>query len=147
MPKEFSLPLMTAVLPALIASCANQPAQGVNQPYAQYGALGASAAPVQTVQAQTVPDGCELELDGELDCDHDSIKLKSGKKSTTTKVARAVAAGVAVRAATRSTPTSSSRPVARATSTRTSMNAASSVSQGGFTTSARASSTGSGAGG
>ncbi|GGK87183.1 hypothetical protein [Deinococcus radiotolerans] len=143
MPKEFSLPLMTAVLPALIASCANQPAQGVNQPYAQYGALGASAAPVQTVQAQTVPDGCELELD----CDNDSVKLKSGKKSTTTKVARAVAADVAARAATRSTPTSSSRPVARATSTRTSMNAASSVSRGGFTTSARASSTGSGFGG
>ncbi|NTY02214.1 hypothetical protein [Deinococcus sp. JMULE3] len=119
MPKEFSLPLMTAVLPALIASCANQPAQQVNQPYAQYG-------------AQTVPDGCELELDGEIDCD-DSVKLKTGK--STSKVARAVAAGVAARAATRSSSGSSS------------VNEASSVSRGGFTTSARASSSGSGYGG
>lgn len=147
MPREFSLPLMTAVLPALIASCANQPAQAVNQPYAQYGALGSTGAPAQTLQAQTVPDGCELGLDGEIDCDHDSVKLKSGKKSATSRVAGAVVAGVAARAATRSTSTSSSRSVARATSTRTSMNAASSVSRGGFTTSARASSTGSGSGG
>jgi hypothetical protein len=122
MPKEFSLPLMTAVLPALIASCANQPAQVVNQPYAQYG-------------AQTIPDGCELEPDGEIDCDHDSVKPKSGKKSTTSKVARAVAAGVAVRAATRSSSGSSS------------VNTASGVSRGGFTTSARASTAGSGSGG
>lgn len=121
MPKEFSLPLMTAVLPALIASCANQPAQQVNQPYAQYG-------------AQTVPDGCELELDGEIDCDHDSIKLKTGKKSTTSKVARAVAAGVAARTVSRTTSTSS-------------VNETSSVSRGGFTTSARASTSGSGYGG
>lgn len=135
MPKEFSLPLMTAVLPALIASCANQPAQQVNQPYAQYGALGSTGAPAQTVQAQTIPDGCELEADGEIDCDHDSVKPKSGKKSTTSKVARAVAAGVAVRAASRSTSGSAS------------VNAASSVSRGGFTTSARASTAGSGSGG
>lgn len=132
MPREFSLPLMTAVLPALIASCANQPAQQVNQPYAQYG-------------AQTVPDGCELELDGEIDCD-DSVKLKTGKKSTTSKVARAVAAGVAARTVSRTTSTSSSRPVASSTST-SSVNEASSVSRGGFTTSARASTSGSGYGG
>ncbi|GGN29034.1 hypothetical protein [Deinococcus daejeonensis] len=119
MPREFSLPLMTAVLPALIASCANQPAQQVNQPYAQYG-------------AQTVPDGCELELDGEIDCD-DSVKLKTGK-STTSKVARAVAAGVAARTVSRTTSTSS-------------VNETSSVSRGGFTTSARASTSGSGYGG
>lgn len=131
MPKEFSLPLMTAVLPALIASCANQPAQQVNQPYAQYG-------------AQTVPDGCELELDGEIDCD-DSVKPKSGKKSPS-KVARAVAAGVAARTVSRTTSTSSSRPVASSTST-SSVNEASSVSRGGFTTSARASTSGSGYGG
>jgi len=131
MPREFSLPLMTAVLPALIASCANQPAQQVNQPYAQYG-------------AQTVPDGCELELDGEIDCD-DSVKLKTGK-STTSKVARAVAAGVAARTVSRTTSTSSSRPVASSTST-SSVNEASSVSRGGFTTSARASTSGSGYGG
>ncbi len=130
MPKEFSLPLMTAVLPALIASCANQPAQQVNQPYAQYG-------------AQTVPDGCELELDGEIDCD-DSVKLKTGK--STSKVARAVAAGVAARTVSRTTSTSSSRPVASSTST-SSVNEASSVSRGGFTTSARASTSGSGYGG
>ncbi|GGR85501.1 hypothetical protein [Deinococcus sedimenti] len=142
MPREFSLPLMTAVLPALIASCANQPAQQVNQPYAQYGALGSASAPAPSVQAQTVPDGCELELDGEIDCD-DSVKLKTGKKSTTSKVARAVAAGVAARAVSRTTSTSSSRPVASSTST-SSVNAASSVSRGGFTTSARASSSGSG---
>ncbi|GGB57185.1 hypothetical protein [Deinococcus soli (ex Cha et al. 2016)] len=119
MPREFSLPLMTAVLPALIASCANQPAQQVNQPYAQYG-------------AQTVPDGCELELDGEIDCDHDSVKLKTGK--STSKVAKAVVAGVAARTASRTTSTQS-------------VNSASGVSRGGFTTSARASSTGSGYGG
>lgn len=130
MPREFSLPLMTAVLPALIASCANQPAQQVNQPYAQYG-------------AQTVPDGCELELDGEIDCD-DSVKLKTGK--STSKVARAVAAGVAARTVSRTTSTSSSRPVASSTST-SSVNEASSVSRGGFTTSARASTSGSGYGG
>ncbi|MHA0041017.1 hypothetical protein [Deinococcus sp. PEB2-63] len=123
---------MTAVLPALIASCANQPAQQVNQPYAQYG-------------AQTVPDGCELELDGEIDCD-DSVKLKTGKKSTTSKVARAVAAGVAARTTSRTTSTSSSRPVAGTTSA-SSVNEASSVSRGGFTTSARASTSGSGYGG
>lgn len=122
MPREFSLPLMTAVLPALIASCANQPAQQVNQPYAQYG-------------AQTIPDGCELELDGEIDCDHDSVKLKSAQKTTASKVARTVAAGVAVRAASRSTSGSAS------------VNAASGVSRGGFTTSARASTAGSGSGG
>lgn len=122
MPREFSLPLMTAVLPALIASCTNQPAQVVNQPYAQYG-------------AQTVPDGCELEADGEIDCDHDRVKPRSGKKSTTSKVARAVAAGVAVRAASRSTSGSAS------------VNAAAGVSRGGFTTSARASTAGSGSGG
>ncbi|MFC6800972.1 hypothetical protein ACFQDE_03790 [Deinococcus caeni] len=122
---------MTAVLPALIASCANQPAQVVNQPYAQYGALGSTGAPAQTVQAQTVPDGCELELDGEIDCD-DSVKLKTGK--STSKVARAVAAGVAARTASRTTSTQS-------------VNAASGVSRGGFTTSARASSSGSGSGG
>ena len=91
MPREFRLPLMTAALPALITSCANPPAQQMNQPYAQYGALGSSTAP-----AQTVPDGCELELDGEIDCD-DSVKLKSGKSSS--KVARAVVAGVSARAA------------------------------------------------
>ncbi|MFW8627748.1 hypothetical protein [Deinococcus sp. ME38] len=85
---------MTAVLPALIASCANQPAQVVNQPYAQYG-------------AQTVPDGCELEPDGEIDCDHDSVKPRSGKKSTTSKVARAVAAGVASQTASRAASTGS----------------------------------------
>lgn len=130
MPREFSLPLMTAVLPALIASCANQPAQQVNQPYAQYG-------------APTVPDGCELELDGEIDCD-DSVKLKTGK--STSKVARAVAAGVAARTVSRTTSTSSSRPVASSTST-SSVNEASSVSRGGFTTSARASTSGSGYGG
>lgn len=130
MPREFSLPLMTAVLPALIASCANQPAQQVNQPYAQYG-------------AQTVPDGCELELDGEIDCD-DSVKLKTGK--STSKVARAVAAGVAARTVSRTTSTSSSRPVASTTSA-SSVNEASSVSRGGFTTSARASTSGSGYGG
>lgn len=135
MPREFSLPLMTAVLPALIASCANQPAQQVNQPYAQYGALGSTGAPAQTVQAQSVPDGCELELDGEIDCDHDSVKLKSAQKTTASKVARTVAAGVAVRAASRSTSGSAS------------VNAASGVSRGGFTTSARASSSGSGSGG
>ncbi|MXV20346.1 hypothetical protein [Deinococcus xianganensis] len=118
MPKEFSLPLMTAVLPTLIASCANQPAQQVNQPYAQYG-------------AQTVPDGCELELDGEIDCD-DSVKLKTGK--STSKVARAVAAGVTARTASRTTSTQS-------------VNEASSVSRGGFTSSARASTSGSGSGG
>ncbi|WP_119672292.1 hypothetical protein [Deinococcus sp. RM] len=130
MPREFSLPLMTAVLPALIASCANQPAQQVNQPYAQYG-------------AQTVPDGCELELDGEIDCD-DSVKLKTGK--STSKVARAVTAGVAARTVSRTTSTSSSRPVASSAST-SSVNEASSVSRGGFTTSARASTSGSGYGG
>ena len=32
MPREFSLPLMTAVLPALIASCADRPAQQMNRP-------------------------------------------------------------------------------------------------------------------
>ncbi|WP_343755498.1 hypothetical protein [Deinococcus depolymerans] len=111
---------MTAVLPALIAACANQPAQQVNQPYAQYG-------------AQTVPDGCELEPDGEIDCD-DSVKPRSGKKNTTSKVARAVVAGVAARTVSRSTSTPG-------------VNSASGVSRGGFTTSARAGSTGSGAGG
>ena len=143
MPREFSLPLMTAVLPALIASCANQPAQQVNQPYAQYGALGSTGAPAQSVQAQSIPDGCELELDGEIDCT-DSVKLKSGK--STSKVARAVAAGVAARTVSRTTSTSSSRPVASSTST-SSVNEASSVSRGGFTTSARASTSGSGYGG
>ncbi|GAA5437171.1 hypothetical protein [Deinococcus aquaticus] len=92
MPREFRLPLMTAVLPALIASCANPPAQQMNQPYTQYGTLGSSNAP-----AQTVPDGCELGLDGEIDCDDDSVKLKSGKSSS--KVAKAVVTGVAARAA------------------------------------------------
>lgn len=92
MPREFRLPLMTAALPALITSCANQAAQQVNQPYMQYGTLGSSTAP-----AQTVPDGCELELDGEIDCDDDSVKLKSGKSSS--KVAKTVVAGVSACAA------------------------------------------------
>ena len=91
MPREFSLPLTTACLPTLITSCANRPAQQVNQPHTQYSAPGSSAAPTQTI-----PDGCELQGNGELDCD-DSVKLKSGKSSS--KVARAVVTGVSARAA------------------------------------------------
>ncbi|MBZ9749538.1 hypothetical protein K7W42_01545 [Deinococcus sp. HMF7604] len=112
MNKRFSLTLMSTVLPSLLASCVDAPAQTYTQP----------------AQQVIVPEGCELEQDGEVDCDGDSVKVKGRKAS---KTAAAVAGAVAARAASRSGP----------------VNTASSVSRGGLTSSARASSSSGGYGG
>ncbi|WP_221088491.1 hypothetical protein [Deinococcus aquaedulcis] len=128
MTKRFHLTLMTTVLPGLLASCMDSPAQTYQ---------------TQPAQLATVPEGCELEADGELDCDNDhSVKLKSGKTSKAAKAAvGAVAAGAAARASRSSASPAASAP------TGSPVNSASTVSRGGLTSTARASSSSSGYGG
>ncbi|PTA69536.1 hypothetical protein [Deinococcus arcticus] len=110
MTKRFHLILMSTVLPGLLASCMDSPAQTT-----------------QPAGLVSVPEGCELEADGELDCDDDAkLKLKSGK---TSKAAKAVAGAVAAGAVT------SARAAER-------VNSATGVSRGGLTSTARASSSG-----
>lgn len=121
MTKKFILPLMTTALPALLASCMD--------------------APTQTTQtySQSVPDGCELEADGDIDCDDSSFKRKKSYSSSS---------GTPVNSTgyvSRPPISSSSRQFSSGSSSR--VNASPSVSRGGFTSSARASGTSGGYGG
>lgn len=114
MTKKFILPLMTTVLPALLASCVDSPAQST-QTY-----------------TQSVPEGCELEADGDIDCDDSSFKRKKSYSSSgggyipsTSGYTRYTGSG------------SSSSSEFRSSGTTRSNTVASGVSRGGFASSAR----------